>query len=421
MDDVPTPDYSDYFRELQETRLSDRIYPVVLVETSRGCWKGHRHPCTFCGLNGTRSHFRSRTPERAAAEFDLLHERYGADRFMATDTIMNMKYCGTLLRDLATRRPRYRTYFESVSELTEAQVAALADAGICWIQAGTESLSDEILRLFNKRTSALRNIETLKYAREHAVKVSWNMLYGVPGATDDAYDGITRLIPLLHHLEAPSHHPIRFERFSAYVADPARFGLRLRPLPFYRHIYPFPEADLPDFAYFFDDERRSQPQARPERPAEIRMCDAIGTWRRAYYDKPSRPRLVIEGCDGGSIIRDTRACATSSEHALDRLDTTIYEACRGPATLQQIQASVSVADGAGSETIVPGRLARFLADGLAIQLGDTYLALATRPFAAEPIDGFLLNRYSPLTIDELRTRQRTASTDAWDWFSSLPS
>src|SRR5262249_44337798 len=48
---LPIPDYDDYFERLYESPLAKTIKTDLLVETSRGCWWGAKHHCTFCGLN----------------------------------------------------------------------------------------------------------------------------------------------------------------------------------------------------------------------------------------------------------------------------------------------------------------------------------------------------------------------------------
>jgi hypothetical protein len=50
---MPPPDYADWFAEFHSTPLPGHIVPELVVESSRGCWWGEKHHCTFCGLNGT--------------------------------------------------------------------------------------------------------------------------------------------------------------------------------------------------------------------------------------------------------------------------------------------------------------------------------------------------------------------------------
>ncbi|MGE4609267.1 MAG: RiPP maturation radical SAM C-methyltransferase, partial [Myxococcota bacterium] len=46
----PTPDYDDYYSNLETSPLNRAVSPGVPIETSRGCWWGQRKHCTFCGI-----------------------------------------------------------------------------------------------------------------------------------------------------------------------------------------------------------------------------------------------------------------------------------------------------------------------------------------------------------------------------------
>ena len=63
------PDYSDFFEQREATFPGVNEVPIHLpFETSRGCWWGAKHHCTFCGLNGGTMQFRSREPTSAVDE-----------------------------------------------------------------------------------------------------------------------------------------------------------------------------------------------------------------------------------------------------------------------------------------------------------------------------------------------------------------
>ena len=55
MDEVPAPDYDEYFDSLAVSPLQhDLLRDVrILYESARGCWWGEKNHCTFCGLNGS--------------------------------------------------------------------------------------------------------------------------------------------------------------------------------------------------------------------------------------------------------------------------------------------------------------------------------------------------------------------------------
>src|SRR5262245_35507067 len=76
MDDVPVPDFDDYFEQLGASTAAGVVSPSLLVETARGCWWGERSHCTFCGLNGATMAFRSKSPDRVLDEFTALQQRY---------------------------------------------------------------------------------------------------------------------------------------------------------------------------------------------------------------------------------------------------------------------------------------------------------------------------------------------------------
>ena len=60
LDSCPPPDYDDYFDQLEKSELKPRITPALLFDSSRGCWWGQKHGCTFCGLNGAGIKYRKK-------------------------------------------------------------------------------------------------------------------------------------------------------------------------------------------------------------------------------------------------------------------------------------------------------------------------------------------------------------------------
>ena len=77
MDEVPYPDYDEYFERFKSSRFARVYTPRIMYETSRGCWWGERSHCTFCGLNGATMKFRSKSAPRAMDELRYLAARYG--------------------------------------------------------------------------------------------------------------------------------------------------------------------------------------------------------------------------------------------------------------------------------------------------------------------------------------------------------
>lgn len=132
-----------------------------------------------------------------------------------------MSYFSDLLQALAKSQHAGRTILRDQSQSFEASGA---DAGRGWRPArptGIESLSDRLLLHMRKGTTALRNIQLLKWCRQYGIEVDWNLLYGFPGETREDYDRMMELLPAIRFLPPPGAcGPLRLDRFSLYFADP---------------------------------------------------------------------------------------------------------------------------------------------------------------------------------------------------------
>ena len=330
LDQLPIPDFSDYFETLRHASFRSVSPSGLPAETSRGCWWGARKGCTFCGLNGAGKHFRSKSAKRVLHEFRTLSETYGLRCFDMADNIMDMAYFRSVLPQLAALPEPCEFFFEVKAGLTRDQVRRLAAAGVFWIQPGIEALHDGLLRLMRKGCSTLKNLALLKYCREFGVNPIWNALFGFPGECDAWYRDTAAWLPLIHHFTPPSlvTH-IVFERFSEYHADPARFGLRLEPLPSYASVYPVSEAGRHDLAYFFRDlGAEAAERGAPAEPAPglAAFQTAILAWiaaQRAVIP----PLLCLTDTGDALDIYDTRACAPERRVRLAGLQAEVYRAC----------------------------------------------------------------------------------------------
>ena len=92
LDELPVPDFSDYFR-VRAATLTNEPGPAWLpIEASRGCWWGEIAHCTFCGLNGETMAFRKKSAQRVLDETDELTARHGPLPLQVDDTILAMEY-----------------------------------------------------------------------------------------------------------------------------------------------------------------------------------------------------------------------------------------------------------------------------------------------------------------------------------------
>lgn len=257
LDSSPPPNYGPYFDRVSERGLFShyRTDWSLPVESSRGCWWGKKHHCTFCGLNGLGMSFRSKSADRFMAELTELARRHSISSFEAVDNILDLKYLPDVFQKIEQSRTDYRFFYEVKANLTRAQIQSLYRGGVRCVQPGIESMSSHILELMRKGSTMLQNVRCLKWCLYYNIRVGWNLLLGFPGETAQDYSEQLEVLRSISHLEPPkSLNRIWLERFSPYYHDRERFPVRnIRPQASYRYVYP-ERVNLDKAAYFFDYE-----------------------------------------------------------------------------------------------------------------------------------------------------------------------
>lgn len=380
MDTLPYPDFDDYFAALASSPMRDAIEPGLPVETARGCWWGARHHCTFCGLNGGSMAFRSKSADRAVAEFDHLERRYGLRRFETVDNILDMAYLKTVVPRLAEGERRGRSLFYEVkANLTRAQVATLAAAGVNWLQPGIESLHSALLKLMDKGVQAFQNVQLLKWAREFGVRVSWQMLWGFPGEDDAWYGETAGMLAALEHLQPPGGITrLRLDRFSVYHDRPQDFGLDLRPVQSLRWVYPLPEEVCRDLTYFFQDVDRPETiDWIAARPGVGAAMTAVKRWRRSFWNEP-RPILGMHDDGRRLVISDSRRIATQFTTRLTGLARAVLLACDAAPPRERLAATLAREHGAAPAKRLDAAVESLLARRFLLELDGRLVALPVR-------------------------------------------
>src|SRR5215471_16130009 len=162
IDDPIELNYDDFLRTFTNNFPNNAAAPVLLFETSRGCWWGERAHCTFCGLNGESMGYRAMSPLRALDQFTNLF-KYGpsVDMFEAVDNILPKSYLTDVLPKL-TPPSGAHLFYEVKADLSEGDVEVLAKARVTRIQPGIESLATSTLKLMKKGTTVFQNLVLLK-------------------------------------------------------------------------------------------------------------------------------------------------------------------------------------------------------------------------------------------------------------------
>jgi ribosomal peptide maturation radical SAM protein 1 len=305
---IPAPDYEPYFQQKEASSWADTL-SILLFETSRGCWWGEKHLCTFCGLNSETLTYRSKSARRVIEEITTLCDKWSAVQgLQAVDNIFDMRYFKELvplLTEFQKRRDHpIGIFFEVKSNLKLNHFFLLAAAGIKHVQPGIESFSDHILQLMDKGANTMQQISFIKWANQVGVSTNYNVLMRNPGETVEDYHQMLDLVPFITHLQPPKgSFNIQLQRYSPYFLQPEKFAMYgVRPHPHYKEMFPDPNVDVEHIVYEFEfdhDELDKPDLVAARRDLTLALLD----WQADY--KSHRLEYYFE--DGDVVIEDRRS------------------------------------------------------------------------------------------------------------------
>ncbi|APR76765.1 radical SAM/B12 binding domain protein [Minicystis rosea] len=377
LDRLPIPDFSDYFDRVGQM---PSISPRLVVETSRGCWWGAKHHCTFCGLNAGGMAYRSKSPERVVDELTGLSDRWAVKRVECVDNILDPRHVGSVFPELSRRNAGLDLFYETKANLRYDELFALRAGGVRAIQPGIESLSTTVLSLMRKGTTAAMNLRLLVWCSELGIDVAWNILFGFPGEPPAEYARMAEIVPLLVHLKPPSYvGPVRLDRWSPLFAA----ATDATPKPAYAWVFPLPVEHLRRLAYFFDS-----PSA-PDVSYADGLVQAAKAW--AERDPVEPPRLDSWATESVAIVRDSRPAAVRSTHVLQGTMMRVCLACDRGGSVRTIAERLGLGD-----AVVEDALWRLRELRLVVELDGRWVGLAVQRGRGHAVG------------DTMRSLQRTA-------------
>jgi ribosomal peptide maturation radical SAM protein 1 len=371
---IDTPielNYDDFIQRFNEYFAGAGLKPILPFETSRGCWWGQRAHCTFCGLNGNSMAYRAMKSELAIRQFKSLFQYSGTvNKLEAVDNILPKNYLKEVLPFLQTP-PDMQIFYEVKADLSEEDVAILAKANVKVIQPGIESLATSTLKLMKKGTNAFQNVSLLKMCVHHGVSPEWNLLVGFPGEGAEVYRRYLQIIPLLTHLEPPSGvFPVRFDRFSPYYNQAQSYKLDLHPMDFYLYIYPFDEASMRDFAYYFADRNLPSDYFTDMIKWIGQLQAAVSQWRELWKDSPQSLAPKLDFIGDSDLIYDSRS-GSATEYSVGPAGKAILNYLSKPARIGDLTKVFS--DEYGRD--LDRQLACLREKGLLFEEGDRLMSL----------------------------------------------
>ncbi|MCR5356368.1 MAG: RiPP maturation radical SAM C-methyltransferase [Lachnospiraceae bacterium] len=381
LDAIPIPDYDDYMEMLhswfgfdQYHLFRKRAEMRLVLETSRGCWWGDKHPCLFCGLNGQSKCYRKKSAAKVLDEIRQVTEKYENRHICFADNIMPNEWFKEVIPSLKEAKEKYYFTVEVKANIREEQVRELKEAGYAILQPGMESMSDHVLKLLDKGVTGIQNIALLKYAAKYDMIILWNILTGTVGETTEDYRIHRELIPLIEHLQPPKNcSDIIYMRNSVYCNEQDKYGLKLKPDPVFKFVSPDDEEYVKQIAFhYIDENRKDDPFIVLDK---IGLNRAVDQWRKKWGNGSHLVRLDSFDEDGVLYFTDTRSISTQRNGSLSGILRDVFLAATHPVSVQQILTSFKREKKQYAAGQVQEALNNLCGQKLMVFLSGKYLAL----------------------------------------------
>ncbi len=207
-DQMPLPSYWS-----KEHRLRTLTY-----ELSRGC----TDKCTFCSEWVFWKRMRQGDLQHVAGGFEGLSRRYNAERIWFMDSLLNAKIepLRAFAEEILRRGIHVKWGGFMRAQMDEETAALLKRAGCDFVFIGVESLSDETLRLMNKRRTEADNVKALRAFLGAGIRhVVAGFIPGFPGDTRERFLKTALVLSEIRR-EYPGAFRVNVEPFVISPAQP---------------------------------------------------------------------------------------------------------------------------------------------------------------------------------------------------------
>lgn len=194
-------------------------YFALNLATTRGC----PYKCNWCAKPIYGNRYNSRSPERVAAEIEMLIERYGVRYFWMADDIFGLKPAWVQgFRDIVqAKNLKFQYKIQSrVDLLLKADtIEALAASGLHQVWVGAESGSQKILDAMDKGTRVEEIEEATRLLKEKGIEVCFFLQFGYLGETREDIEATLQMVEKLqpHDLGISVSYPLPGTKFYEKV------------------------------------------------------------------------------------------------------------------------------------------------------------------------------------------------------------
>lgn len=186
LDTLPVPaydmvDFDAYARVCGKRQLA--------YATSVGC----PYACNYCtDMVFYKRRFNALSAERVVREMTELATKYRIEEVALLDSNfpVDLKRAIAIASGIRESGVKFRWTFQAstdfICRMSEEDIRLLADSGVSYMGFGTESTSESVLKLMNKRHQRVNEMyETARRAAIGNIKVTFNLIFGYPGETED--------------------------------------------------------------------------------------------------------------------------------------------------------------------------------------------------------------------------------------------
>ncbi|MBK8196221.1 MAG: B12-binding domain-containing radical SAM protein [Lewinellaceae bacterium] len=186
LDSLPDPAWDlvdmDAYKQIWIRRHG---YFSLNLATTRGC----PFKCNWCAKPIYGNRYNSRSPERVAAEIEMLTARYGVTHFWMADDIFGLKPGWVQrFRDIVLEKQlkfEYKIQSRVDLLLKEDTIDALVDSGLREVWVGAESGSQKILDAMDKGTTIEQIRKSTRLLKKKGVAVCFFLQFGYLGETQE--------------------------------------------------------------------------------------------------------------------------------------------------------------------------------------------------------------------------------------------
>jgi len=345
IDQLPVPDYDDYFDLLNGFDARHRFFPTLPVEASRGCWwhrqdaRGHFRGCAFCNLNLQWRGYRTKRPNQVIREVDEQVRRYQVLSLAFADNAFPINHAAAIFDGIRELGRDMSIFTELRADTSPALLRKMQQAGVDTVQVGIEALSTALLAKMNKGARAIDNLCLMKQCEALGITNASNLMLHFPGSDD------TDVSDTLHALEfAKWYRPLKPVGFWLGLDSPVfRFTRRFHIRSIFNHPNLkklFPESVAAGIRFMIQGYRgdRKRQQVR-WRPVEKKIRQWNNDYTTLQRQTGGEPALSVR--DGGRflLVDQHFPDQPTVRHRLTGISAALYRYCHIPRSLTQVAGS----------------------------------------------------------------------------------